>query len=536
MSVTLESPQPTKDVGPLHKPRRSVVGLISKFLMLGTVDAVALFAIYMLLARGSWIAALLVGLPILGINWVYLTSKAIPLKYLLPGTIAMAVFSLLPIVYTVFIAFTNYSTGHVGSKEDAISRITQDGYVELGDYALRVVRDPQGEIVYALASVSPDDGSVTASFIGTPQGLTKLETPLTLDPDTYVVNAPSGYEPLSDEAAETFISSKKAFRINLEDGRYIVPDTSQSAFERKAQFIYDKKTNTIQDLVNNLVYKDEGVGGFRGPDPETGDVMELTPGWRTTVGFKNFVRIYSDPLVRGPFMRVFVWTVIYAFSSVFLGFFFGLLVALLFNVPKMRGRRIYRAILIIPYAIPGFLSLLVWKGLLNQQWGLVNKVLGVDWAWLDQPTLAKISILMVNTWLGFPYFFLVATGALQAIPSELKEAAAIDGANRFQVFRSVTLPLLLVATGPLLISSFAFNFNNFNQIYLLTGGGPALSGERSIAGATDILISYTYKLAFAAGKGNDYALASTISIIIFFIIGTISYWSFSRSKALENMS
>lgn len=536
MTVTAESPRPTQDARPMHRPRRSVIGLVSKFLLLGSVDAVALFSIYILLARGNWIAALLVLIPIVGINWLYLTSRAVPLKYLLPGTLAMAVFSLLPIVYTVFIAFTNYSTGHVGSREDAIQRITQDGYVELGDYALRVVRNPEGEIVYALASVSPEDASVTASYIGTPTGLTKLDEPLTLDPETYVVNPPAGYEPLSDQQAERFVSSKDAFRIDLSEGRFIVPDTSQSAFERKAQYVYDKNTNTIKDLVNDLVYVDKGDGGFRGPDPETGDVMELTPGWRTNVGFKNFVRIYSDPLVSGPFVRVFIWTVIYAFSSVFLGFFCGLLVALLFNVPVMRGRRIYRAILIIPYAIPGFLSLLVWKGLLNQQWGLVNKILGVDWPWLDQPMLAKISILLVNTWLGFPYFFLVATGALQAIPSELKEAAAIDGANRFQVFRSVTLPLLLVATGPLLISSFAFNFNNFNQIYLLTGGGPALSGERSIAGATDILISYTYKLAFAAGKGNDYALASTISIIIFFIIGTISYWSFSRSKALENMS
>lgn len=535
MSTTLETPPPVEDVV-IHKPRRSVVGLLAKFILLGTVDAIAMFAIYILLARGSWLAAFLVALPILGINWIYLTSRAVPMKYLLPGTIAMAVFSLLPIIYTVFIAFTNYSTGHVGTKEDAIERITQDGYVELGDYALRVVRDDTGTIVYALAKVSADDGTVTASFIGTPEGLTKLDTPLILNPDTFEVDPPAGYQALSSEEAEAFVSSKRAFRIELTDGRYIVPDTSQSAFERKAQFVYDKQNNVLRDIVNNLEYTENARGGFVGPDPETGDEIELTPGWRTTVGFKNFVRIYSDPLVRGPFVRVFVWTVIYAFSSVFLGFFLGLLVALLFNVPRMRGRRVYRAILIIPYAIPGFLSLLVWKGLLNQQWGLVNKLLGVDWPWLDQPTLAKISILLVNTWLGFPYFFLVATGALQAIPSELKEAAAIDGANRFQIFRSVTLPLLLVATGPLLISSFAFNFNNFNQIYLLTGGGPALSDERSIAGATDILISYTYKLAFAAGKGNDYALASTISIIIFFIIGTISYWSFSRSKALENMS
>jgi arabinogalactan oligomer/maltooligosaccharide transport system permease protein len=138
----------------------------------------------------------------------------------------------------------------------------------------------------------------------------------------------------------------------------------------------------------------------------------------------------------------------------------------------------------------------------------------------------------VNLWLGLPYMFLISTGALQAIPSELQEAARVDGARNWQVFRLVNLPLLLVALTPLLIASFAFNFNNFNNIYLLTGGGPAVEGS-NVAGATDILISYTYKIAFAAGKGNDYGLAAAVSIIIFFIVGTISAISFSRSKALR---
>jgi arabinogalactan oligomer/maltooligosaccharide transport system permease protein len=141
---------------------------------------------------------------------------------------------------------------------------------------------------------------------------------------------------------------------------------------------------------------------------------------------------------------------------------------------------------------------------------------------------------MVSTWLTVPYFFLVSLGALQAIPGELVEAARVDGGGPLQIFRRVRLPLLLVAVAPLLIASFAFNFNNFNNIYLLTGGGPA-ANDQSIAGSTDILISYTWKLAFQAGKGNDYALASTIAILIFFIVATISAVSFWRTKALESL-
>ena len=119
-------------------------------------------------------------------------------------------------------------------------------------------------------------------------------------------------------------------------------------------------------------------------------------------------------------------------------------------------------------------------------------------------------------------------------PEELTEAARVDGGGPFQIFRKVTLPLLLVAVAPLLIASFAFNFNNFNNIYLLTGGGPA-TNDQPIAGATDILISYTYKLAFAAGKGNDYGLASSIAIVIFFIVATVSGLGFWRTKALESV-
>lgn len=531
---TVGSPETSSRSVALYQPKRNVLGLVIKYLILGMVTAIGTYAVFILAAQDNLAAAGLLAIGLVGINALYLTQRAVPAKYLLPGTIAMIVFSLLPIIYTVFIAFTNYSTGHVASKPDAIERITADGYEDIQDYLLRIARDESGQTVYLLATLDLDSGLVSGSFVGTPEGLEPLPEPLVLNPDTFQVEPPPGFTALSDADAEAFASN--AYRIELEDSRYIVVDTSQTAWERRPQFIYDSGRDIVTDVLTNAEYVDNGEGSFVGVDPATGEQVELQPGWQEQVGFKNFERIINDPLIRGPFGRVFVWTVIYALSSVLLTFSLGLAVALLFNVPKMAGRRIYRAILVIPYAIPGFLSLLVWRGLLNQQWGLINDLLGAEIPWLEEPTIAKISILLVNTWLGFPYFFLVATGALQAIPSELKEAAAVDGAGRFQVFRSITLPLLLVATGPLLVASFAYNFNNFNQIFLLTGGGPALADERSVAGATDILISYTYKIAFAAGKGNDYAMAAAISIVIFFIVGAISFWSFRRSKALENMS
>jgi arabinogalactan oligomer/maltooligosaccharide transport system permease protein len=141
-------------------------------------------------------------------------------------------------------------------------------------------------------------------------------------------------------------------------------------------------------------------------------------------------------------------------------------------------------------------------------------------------------IIIVNLWLGFPYFYLICSGALQAIPTELEEAASLDGASTSQILRRIKLPLLLQILSPLLIASFAFNFNNFNIIYLLTGGGPTDVLAGKTAGATDILITYTYKTAFGSNEQN-LGLASAISVLIFFIVGGLSLWSLRRSKVLD---
>ena len=132
----------------------------------------------------------------------------------------------------------------------------------------------------------------------------------------------------------------------------------------------------------------------------------------------------------------------------------------------------------------------------NQDFGLINSYTGLNVDWLGNPWAAKAAILVTNLWLGFPYMFIVCTGALQSIPGDVREAARIDGASAFRMLRSIIMPLLLVAVGPLLIASFAFNFNNFTLIFLLTGGGPFDAGNTSI-GSSDLLITYAYRLAFS---------------------------------------
>jgi arabinogalactan oligomer / maltooligosaccharide transport system permease protein len=296
----------------------------------------------------------------------------------------------------------------------------------------------------------------------------------------------------------------------------------------------DEATGEITDTTTGQVYRPV-QGTYTADDGST-----LRPGFRDVVGFGNYQQVLTSPAIRGPFFRVFLWTFAFAFLSMLTTFIMGLALAMALNDTRIKGRRFTRSLLIIPYALPSFMTALIWRGLLNQSFGPINRMM--DWSvpWLSSQAFAgalpKFSILLVNLWLGFGYMFLINTGALQAIPSDLTEAAKVDGASGWQAFRNITLPLLLVAVGPLLIASFAFNFNNFNIVYLLTGGGPPIGGTPTPAGHTDILISYSYRLAFEGGRGQDFGLAAAVSTIIFFLVAVFSYIGFRRTAVLEEIN
>jgi maltose/maltodextrin transport system permease protein len=176
----------------------------------------------------------------------------------------------------------------------------------------------------------------------------------------------------------------------------------------------------------------------------------------------------------------------------------------------------------------------------NPQLGVINRIIesvfnvakGPDW--FNNASLARIAILVVNLWLGYPYFMLVTSGALQSIPGDIYEAAEVDGASPWKRFSKITLPLLLVSVGPLLIASFIFNFNNFNLIYAFVGGGPPIPSATTQAGYTDILISYVYNLAFGA-RGINYGYASAISIFVFGIVAMMSLLQFRFTNMWEEV-
>lgn len=463
------------------------------------------------------------------IDAIYLLKRwTLPLKFLVPGTVFLLAFQVIPVVYTVNVAFTNYSTGHILSRSEAIQNIRENSLTEAmngASYSMTLLRDNDGKLVLGL--LDEDSGK---TFIGTKAGLQPIPRDrVKLDIDG-LIESVQGYSRLRSSEFATIDRELAGFKVPVGDGKAIQPQGFDSAVTLEPTYRYNARANTFTRIKDGAVFRDNRRGSYVAAN---GD--EIEPGWKTYVGLRNFSRLVHNKLIRDPFLKVFAWTLFFATSVVFVSFALGLLLAIALNKPGLRFQRTYRVLLVIPYAVPAFLSLLVWQGLLNDDFGVVNRIFHTSIPWLFDPWWARFSVIFVSVWLTVPYFFLVSLGALQSIPKELTEAAEVDGGSAWQVFRKVTLPLLLVAVAPLMIASFAFNFNNFNNIFLLTQGGPAL-GDSPIAGATDILISYTYKIAFTAGKGQDYGLATAVGILIFFTVATISAVSFSRTKALENLA
>jgi arabinogalactan oligomer / maltooligosaccharide transport system permease protein len=519
----------------------SLAGLFGKLVFLGLVNGMALYAISTLLPERAWTPLLVVVVATLALDLVYLSKRALPLKFLIPGTIALLVFQVYPVLYTAYIGFTNYGTGNVLTQEQAVVRIISDS-TTIPEDATRFRSRPLVDEDDGLALLLTDpEGDV---YLGTEDGLRSLDDADVVGEgaDTVVLGR---YRPLSLGEAQRREEEVLAFAVPLTDADAAELDETTDADAIRVQTFssaavavtaleYDPDTGTIRDLEDGRVYEPV-EGRFTAEDGST-----LRPGFRATVGFSNYEQVLTSPAIRGPFFRVFLWTFAFAFLSMFTTFVMGLALAVALNDPRLKGRRFTRSLLIIPYALPSFMTALIWRGLLNQSFGPINRMF--DWSvpWLSSQAwagaLPKASILLVNLWLGFGYMFLINTGALQAIPGDLTEAAKVDGASGWQAFRNVTLPLLLVAVGPLLIASFAFNFNNFNVVYLLTGGGPPIGGTPTPAGHTDILISYSYRLAFESGRGQDFGVAAAVSTIIFFLVAVFSYIGFRRTAVLEEIN
>jgi arabinogalactan oligomer/maltooligosaccharide transport system permease protein len=542
----------------------SLRGTIIKIALLAVLDAVTIFVAFVLFMREQWIPVAVAVVGMLIVNWLYLRRGGLPAKYLAPGVILLLAFQVYVLFFSAYTAFTNYGSYHNGDQNLAVSAIKAAGFGAVEgapQYDVKLVQDEKQRYNFLLTDAVNGKVLVGGSAVplteipacsqaiseviatnATTVSDSECKIEILADNIAIAVSAPGYTEASQTGLTKGQTNSLAALRLYLDpnntQGQFIKTEDLMVAVTNQEELIWNEEEKSFLRVTDGVVFNEAKDGYFRaGGAPDGEKVSDI--GWRVEVGFANFEKIFTDEDLRQPLLKIISWTFVFAFLSVVTTFIAGLAIALLFNDDRMKGKRVYRALMILPYAFPAFLSAYVWRGLLDTDNGFVNNVIlgGTEVPWLTEEFPARVAILLVNLWLGFPYMFLITTGALQAIPPELTESATIDGATPWQILRQIKMPLLLVSIAPLLIASFAFNFNNFTLIYLLTEGGPLDSASSGYdAGGTDILITFVYKIAFSSGGGQDYGLASAFSILIFIIVATFSLISFRRTRTLEDVN
>lgn len=499
-------------------PERKVsAGRALRVVALIVLDAVVALSVPKLFGDGTAFFASGILLVVAGINVVLLFDRLAPWRWLAPGIALLVLLTVVPVAYTCYVAFTNYSDSHLLSRTQAVRALEVDTYLPKGAPVSpwKAYRAADGSTALYLAPAAGAEGRLVTST-----GQSRTLTPGADGVGALQDGAPAsipGYTRLT--LAQTVVSLKA-----LQDARYgppgeVVRITSLSAAANYQQrYTYDDATETVTDRQSGKTFTPRR-GTFTAADGTT-----ISPAFRASIGWGNFAQLFGDKVIRSVALQIFLWNIVFAVLGVALQFVAGLIISVALNdraVPR-RLAKVIRSILLLPYVIPSFLTVLVWGAMLNPNIGLVTtamaRLFGVDANWVANPTGSKLAVLLVVFWLGFPYFVLVVSGGLQAIPGELLEAADVDGAGPVQRFRSVTMPILMRMIGPLIVLHMAGNFNNFLVIFLLTKGSPPFEGTPVPAGHSDILLSFTYKLSFTFGNGANYGLAAVITMLIFLIL------------------
>ncbi|HEY0821921.1 MAG TPA: maltose ABC transporter permease MalF [Rhizobacter sp.] len=447
--------------------------------------------------------------------WLYTSPRFYAWRYLFPGIAAALVFVVFPMLYTIGIGFTNHSSANLLSFQRATQYHLDDTVPAEGDPLAFTLHADGAEFRVRLSD--PDEAS--KAWVSGPLALQNT-TPrkLAVEPAAQVT-LPLG-EPLPLRDVIQRQAALKALTFELPEGRQVVM-TGLRQFSGLEKVYEEREPGVLVNRRTGELLKANHTTGFY----ETADGQRVPPGFQVGVGFDNYRRIFTEPAFREPFLRIFVWTVAFAALTVLFAGSLGMLLAVLLSWDALRFKSVYRVLLFLPYAVPGFISILVFRGLFNNNFGEINLILdalfGIRPTWFSDPTLAKAMLLIVNVWLGYPYMMLVCMGLIRAIPADLYEASAVAGAGPLTNFFRITAPLVIKPLTPLLIAAFAFNFNNFVLISLLTGGRPDFLDTSVPAGTTDLLVSYTYRIAFE-DSGQQFGLAAAVSTVIFLMVAVIS--------------
>ena len=488
----------------------------------GSVAALAALAL-LWLVFSLWVAGqplLAVGVLALGGSAivVYGTAQSVAWKYLFPGIVGMLVFVAFPLLYTVQIGFTNYSSSNLLEEERARRYLLEQSVADEA-HARPFTLHAEGSGLRL--KLMPEDGSGAAVLVSPPLDLAAgvPPGPVPMQP----LGATALAEPLDLRALIRLRESLLPMQLQLpaDEGGKLIRYAGLREFGPIEPLWTAGADGSITQVTTGATFQPNRTSGFF----ESAKGERIQPGFKVGIGFANYTRMLLDADFRGPFISIFIWTVLFAGLTVLLSTALGMTLAVLLEWQGLSHRTLYRTLLFLPYAVPGFISILVFKGLFNQNFGEINGILdsllGIRPAWFADPTLAKAMILIVNTWLGYPYIMILCSGLIKAIPADLYEASAIAGAKPLTNFFKITAPLIAKPLTPLLISAFAFNFNNFVLISLLTDGRPDFLNTKLPAGTTDILVSYTYRIAFT-DSGQNFGLAAAISTLIFVMVAMMA--------------
>ncbi len=531
-----------------------------------------LLFVYRIYASGNVALAAAAGGFIAVAFFVYTARRTYALRYLFPGLAGIALFVVVPLVYTVSIGFTNYSSKNLLSFSRATKVLLGEVFQREGtsyEFTLHpdgdgfriVLRTPEEEpppeasgSVFDLpadtGAAGSADGSAGSAAEGNagsaaadgsagsaaaapepaqaPKPPAAFVTPVLRLSDTAkqrIAAVPldgSGFSPGEPAPIRDVVDRRDAIQaltITFPDGTSAVMSGLRE-FNRNEPLYRRNDDGSLTNQQTGVRIAPNFDTGFY----ETAEGERIPPGFRVNIGGENFERIFTDSRFRGPFFQIFAWTVAFSALTVVFTVALGMLLAELLSWEGLRFRGVYRVLLFLPYAVPSFISILVFKGLFNQNFGEINLILdglfGIRPDWTSDPTLAKVMILIVNTWLGYPYFMMLCMGLQKSIPHDLYEASALAGAGPLTNFFKITWPLIRRPLTPLMVASFAFNFNNFVLIALLTNGRPDFLDTPVPAGETDLLVTYTFRVAFESGQ--NFGLAAAISTIIFAIVAILS--------------
>ena len=377
-------------------------------------------------------------------------------------TLGVTFFTILPIIFMILVAFTNYDNTH----------------------------QPPGKLF-------------------TWVGMENFNTLLTVEKKDLAID-------LKENADGTV-----SLTINASNGDIITAKTDSKDAANAAVAL-------IADGTGEFALEDNGdKTGLLTVYGDNGDPVEMAISGLTYV---------QTPSMANTFKQVLLWTLVWAFFATFLNYFLGMLVAIMINKKGIKFKKLWRTILVMTIAIPQFISLLYVSKMFAAD-GLINSTL-MNWGWIKEPlpfwtnpTWAKCTIIGINVWIGIPYLMLIATGILMNIPADLYESARIDGANAFQTYMKITLPYMLFVTGPYLLTSFTGNINNFNVIFLLSGGKPLSVGMAGNAGSTDLLITWLYKMTV---NDNNYKLAAVLGILVFVVCAVINLVVYNLIPSVKN--